>query len=379
MNLVAIKMLIGDKMKYFAMIAGVAFAALLITQQASIFAGYALRTGAWVRDTGNADLWVMDDQVEFTEDIKPMLDTALTRVRGVQGVQWAVPMYKGYVNIILPDGTRRNVRIVGLDDATLMGGPPTMVEGTLADLRRDQAVIMNADMPVEFKREGQGRALKVGDRVSFNDEGGVVVGSYRSSPEFFWEPVFYMTYSQAKKLYAAERKSLQYMLVKVADGQDIAAVQQRINAIRGLKAMTSSEFEDETMWWILIATGILINFGITIGLGFVIGLLVAGQTLYTFILDNMRNFGALKAMGVSNGRLIGMMSLQVLLATVLGFGLGVGGASITGAAFAGGGLAFQMIWQIPVFGFFAVLLCCLLAGVFSMARVIRLEPAVVFR
>jgi putative ABC transport system permease protein len=380
MNLVAIKMLVGDKLKYLALVAGVAFAALLITQQASIFAGYALRTGAWVRDTGTADLWVMDDQVEFTEDIKPMLDTALQRVRGVAGVQWAVPMYKGYINAILPDGTRQNVRIVGLDDSTLTGAPPVMVEGQLEDLRRDRAVLMNAQLPIELKRSGeQGATLKVGDRLSFDDTDAVVVGSYAASAEFFWEPVFFTTYSRAKTLYKDQRKTLMYVLVKVDPGTPVETVAKRITQTTGLKALTGKEFERETMWWILNATGILVNFGITIGLGFVIGLLVAGQTLYTFILDNMRNFGALKAMGVGNGRLMMMMSVQVLLATCLGFGLGVGGASITGAAFAGGSLAFAMPWQIPVVGFCAVLICCLIAGVISMRRVLELEPAVVFR
>jgi hypothetical protein len=37
---VALKMLTGDRLKYFGLIAGIAFAALLIAQQASILAGF---------------------------------------------------------------------------------------------------------------------------------------------------------------------------------------------------------------------------------------------------------------------------------------------------------------------------------------------------
>jgi len=103
-NLVALKMLVGDKLKYIALVAGVAFAALLITQQASIFNGFSLQIGAWIRDTAVADLWVMDDQVMFDNDFKPMSDTALQKVRGVDGVKWAVPMYKNYLRVRLPDG-----------------------------------------------------------------------------------------------------------------------------------------------------------------------------------------------------------------------------------------------------------------------------------
>src|SRR5688572_18279840 len=115
MNLVALKMLVGDKLKYIALVAGVAFAALLITQQASIFTGFTMQIGQWVRDaSGAADLCVMDDQVEFDNDFKPMSNTTLQRVRGIEGVGWAMPMYEDYLRVRLPDGTLVLSRIIGL-------------------------------------------------------------------------------------------------------------------------------------------------------------------------------------------------------------------------------------------------------------------------
>lgn len=84
-------------------------------------------------------------------------------------------------------------------------------------------------------------------------------------------------------------------------------------------------------------------------------------------------------MGVGNVTIVRMMALQVTLAVFVGFGLGVGAASISGNVLGGTGLAFQMPWQVPVIGLACVLLCCLLAGVLSIGRVLRLEPAVVFR
>jgi len=43
------------------------------------------------------------------------------------------------------------------------------------------------------------------------------------------------------------------------------------------------------------------------------------------------------------------------------------------------GLAFLMPWWLPVLGGVAIVLCCLLAGGFSLIRVLRLEPAIVFK
>lgn len=61
-------------------------------------------------------------------------------------------------------------------------------------------------------------------------------------------------------------------------------------------------------------TGIPVNFGITIAIALIVGLAVAGQTFYMFTIENLRQFGALKAIGVTNGRLIGMVLLQALTA-----------------------------------------------------------------
>lgn len=383
MNFVALKMLVGDKLKYVALVAGVAFAALLITQQASIFAGFSLQIGQWVRDTSNGafDLWVMDDQVEFDNDFKPMADTALQRVRGVQGVEWAVPMYKNYLRVRLPDGTMVLSRVIGLDDATLTGGPPEVTHGRLADLRQDRAVLVNEEhaRTILRLRRSENRELRIGDRISVNDHDAIVTGFFKANREFFWDPVLYTTYSRALAWAPKERKLLSYVLVKVAKGQSAGDVQARINAMSGLKAMTNAQFDEVSTQELMGRTGIKVNFGITIVLGFVIGLLVAGQTFYTFVLDNLRLFGALKAMGATNGTVMRMMSLQVVAVGSIGYGIGLGAASAAGLMFAKGGLAFNMSWHIPVVGGLAVLCCCLVAGVLGMVRVVKLEPAVVFK
>jgi len=380
-NLVALKMLVGDKLKYIALVAGVAFAALLITQQASIFNGFSLQIGAWIRDTAVADLWVMDDQVMFDNDFKPMSDTALQKVRGVDGVKWAVPMYKNYLRVRLPDGSMVLSRVIGLDDATLTGGPPEITSGKLADLRADRAVFISEDQAKDMLRlkRGEDRPLRVGDRISINDNDAVVAGTFKASREFFWDPVMYTTYSRALAWAPRERRVLMYVLVKVAQGADVRAVQETIREKTGMQALTNAEFDRRSTRELLTRTGILVNFGITIVLGFVIGLLVAGQTFYTFVLDNLKLFGTLKAMGTTNGTVLRMMCLQVILVGSIGYGLGLGAATLAGMTLQSAGLAFKMSWQIPVIGGVGVMCCCLVAGLLGMARVVRLEPGIVFK
>lgn len=385
MNFVALLMLTGDRLKYIGLVAGLAFTTLMITQQASILFGMASQTGAFIRDTGQADLWVMDPQVEFSEDGKPLQDTALYRVRGVEGVQWAVPVYKNWLKGQLPDGRKLTVIVVGIDDATLVGAPPEMIEGNLEDLRQDKAIFVEARDTESKLALAKGafkdhpRGLRVGDRLTINDHELRVAGTMRLSKSFFWDPVMYTTYSRALSFAPPERRLLNYVLVKVRPEADRAAVAAAIERSTGLRTQTGPEFERTTMMYILGKTGILINFGLAVGLGVLIGLIVSGQTLYAFTLDNLKYFGALKAMGAGNGTIVRMLLVQAITVAVLGYGIGLGLATLMGKAIIATDLAFLMTWEIVAVGGVALLAICALAGVASVVKVIRLEPGVVFK
>jgi len=178
-------MLMGDRGKYLGLIMGLTFAALLITQQSAIFTGLMTRTYSFINDLSQPDIWVMDPKVQFIDDIKPLQDTELFRVRGVTGVEWAVPLYKGLLKARLEDGNFQIVNVLSLDDATLIGGPPQMIEGNLSDLRRQDAIIVN-DVGAETRlakrpKEAGGKPtpLQVGDVLEINDRRAVVVGIRR--------------------------------------------------------------------------------------------------------------------------------------------------------------------------------------------------------
>src|SRR6516162_556716 len=104
MDGVALRMLLGDRAKYIGLIFGVAFSTMLMSNQVAIFSGLMLRTASQILDAREADIWVMDPRVEYVDEIEPMTDTQLERVRGVYGVDWAVPFYKGLTVAHARDG-----------------------------------------------------------------------------------------------------------------------------------------------------------------------------------------------------------------------------------------------------------------------------------
>lgn len=385
MNLVAIQMLVGDRAKYIGILIGLTFASLLITQQASIFWGLMTRTYGAISDMGQAQIWVMDPKVQFIDDIKPMQSTELYRVRGVEGVQWATPLYKGLLKARLSNGMFQTVICLGLDDATLMGGPPEMVEGRLEDLRRAEGVIVDevaARTKLAKPSEIPGAPatpLHVGDTLEINDHRAVVVGLCRVQRTFQSQPVVFTTYSRATTFAPRERKLLSFVLVGAQDGVDPMELCGRIRKGTGLLAVTADEFKSMTMQYFLKYTGIAVNFGIAVLLGFLVGTVVAGQTFYNFTHDNIRQFGALKAMGATNATLLRMILLQALLAGSIGYGIGVGLASMVGQLTRNTELAFRMPWWVLLASGVAVLIICVISALVSILKVVKLEPAIVFK
>jgi putative ABC transport system permease protein len=378
MNWIALRMLMGDRAKYFGLIFGVSFATLLMTQQVSIFMGILTRTASQVLDVRDAEIWVMDNKVRFIDEAPALPDTDLYRVRGVPGVAWAVRMYKGQVTARLADGNFRAVVLFGLDDSTFVGAPQEMILGSLADLRRPDAVIIDK-AGYEYMWPGQPHEL--GREFQLNDRRAVLVGICKARPPFTTLPILYTRYSSASGFVPRERNLMTYILAHPQSGLTDAEVCRRIEERTGLMALTQRQFFWRTINYFLGSTGIPVNFGITIALGFVVGAAITGQTFYLFTIENLKQFGALKAMGVSNARLIGMILLQAVIVGLVGYGIGIGltaaffestsgithlaGLAMTPLAFGGVGAA--------------VMLIIVITSLLSIRKVLVLEPAVVFR
>ncbi len=378
MNFVALQMLFGDRAKYLGLIFAVAFSTFLMSHQSSIFAGIMRRTTSQIMDVPDANLWVMDAKTQYFDEVKALTDDDLYRVRGVPGIEWAVPLFKGTPRAKALDGNFRVVIMMGVDDATLVGAPRNMVLGSAEDLRRPDAVIVDR-VGYEFFFPNQPYAL--GKTLELNDRRATVVGIYNSSAPFQNLPVFYSRYSQAIHFVGRERNLLSFVLAKAAPGVSDAEATRRIEAATGLHAATSSEFGWQTIWYYIHHTGIPINFGITIGIALVVGTIVAGQTFYIFTLENLKQFGALKAIGVTNWRITGMILLQALVVGVIGFSIGIG---MTAAFFESTKnvldlRGFSLLWQIAAGTGATVLMIVMLASLMSIRRVLVLEPAIVFR
>jgi putative ABC transport system permease protein len=378
MTFVALRMLTGDRAKYLGLVFAIAFCTFLLQNQTSIFAGIMKRTGNQIADVTDASVWVMDPKTEYFEQTKALKETDLTRVRGVDGVAWAVRLFKGNPVAKTETGKFAVSFMIGIDDATLAGAPRKMVLGRWQDLRRPDSIVIDR---AGYNLLYPGEPMRLGRAIELNDHRVTIVGISDAAAPFVSLPVMHARYSEAVQFQGRERNQLSYVLAEPRPGVTPEELTQRITAATGLRARTTDEFRWDCIRYYLRNTGIPVNFGITIAIALVVGTVVAGQTFYLFTVDNLRQFGTLKAMGVGNATLVGMISLQALLVGAIGFAIGTGMAAtffeLTLQKLATRGIV--LMWQNVAITGACIFVVVLLASLLSIRRVLVLEAAAVFR
>lgn len=390
----ALKMLFGDTGKYLMLVAGLVFATFLMAQQAAVFCGLMSWTTATLKNVP-APLWVVESKVEQVNETNPLLDTDVARVRSVGSVAWAAPIYSGIQRVRLDNGNFKIIQLIGIDATSLAGAPVKLKEGRLEDLRLPHAVIID-DLGVKRLARERGGAVKLGDSFEINDQEARVVGIADTVQSFTGGPYVWTTYERALQYTPPQRKMLSAVIAAPRPGVGEAACAADIEKVTGLRVYLNrgfnwddytaatppaiQDFNTTTVGWYIRNTGIPISFGITVLVGFVVGTAISCQTFYTFVLENMRHLGALKAMGASNGTLCRMLLAQAVTVGLIGYGIGL----FFTAGFAKGALAseqppFYMPEIVPPAVLAVILVICALSALLGIWRVARLEPAMVFR
>jgi putative ABC transport system permease protein len=371
---IAFKLLVNDKGKFAALIIGITFAVFLMVQMTSIFGGILEKSSSTVINIG-ARVWIMDPAVKTVANSIPMPDYVLDAVRSINGVKYAVPLYSGGATVKLSNGEYQYVTIIGLDDASLFGRP-TLIQGNINDIYGDNAFIVVHDQ--EFSKLGN---PTIGTTFEINDHRGVIVGIARvTTSGLFGVPTLYTTYLRAVQYIPNTRFTIAYILVEPKSESDIHYIKDQVEKI-GYLGLTNTEFQQKIATYYKYQTGLGTNILMMTAISFLVGLSISGQTFYTFVLENLEKFGALKAIGAKSRELIYMILFQALFTGFTGYGLGVGLSSL---------LIGIAIKKVPDYtakigysnlgsAFIMVLIIAGFSSLIGVRKVIKVEPFDIFR
>jgi len=348
---IAYKLLVNDKGKFAALLIGITFSVFLMIQMTSMFAGMMKKASATVTNTG-AKVWVMDRAVTNVSSAIPMPDYVLDAVRSIDGVKFAVPLYSGGGLVRLKSGNYQPVTVIGLDDTSLFGRP-ALIEGHIEDIYAENGFVVVKDE--EF---GKLENPTLGTAFEINDNQGVIVGIAKvPASGLFGVPTLYTTY----------RRAIQYIRDEVA----------RL----GYNVLTEEGFIDRITEWYMFHTGMGTNLVLMTAISFIVGLSISGQAFYTFTLENLEKFGALKAIGAKGRELVVMLLFQAGLTALAGYGLGIGlcAALIALARLRVPDYASIITYPNLLLALGMVLLIAAFSSYIAVRKVLKIEPFDIFR
>jgi putative ABC transport system permease protein len=371
---IAYKLLVNDRAKFAALLVGITFAVFLMIQMTSLFSGILNRSSATIINIG-AKIWVMDPAVQTVSNSIPMPDFVLDEVRSIPGVQYAVPLYSGGALAKLNDGTYQGVTVLGLDDSSLFGRP-RLIEGNIQDIFAESSFIIVKD--AEFRKF---KNPKIGTEFELNNHRSVIVGIAEvASSGLYGVPTLYTTYNRALQYLPNTKFTTAYILVEPKTDKDIMVIEAKVKAM-GYLALTKEQFMAKIATFYTYETGAGTNMLLMTVISFIVGLSISGQTFYTFILENLEKFGALKAIGAKSSELVTMILFQATFTALTGYGLGIGVCSL-------------MIWlarlRLPDYAAIitypniglAFVMVVVIAGISSyvgVRKVLKIEPFDIFR
>ncbi len=370
----AYKLLVNDKAKFSALLVGNTFAVFGMMFATSMFIGVLHHSFSTVTNVG-ASIWVMDPAVQTVANTIGMPDYVLDTVRSMKGVKYAVPLYSGGALVKLADGTYQSVSVIGLDDISLFGRPE-LLEGKIEDIYAENGFVVVRD--ADFVKLGNPR---LGSEFQLNDHRCVVVGIAKvPASGLFGIPTLYTTYNRAIQYIPSPRYTISYVLVEPKSTSDIKAIKNEVQSL-GYLAITQEEFMQRITNFYVFQTGMGTNILIMTVISFIVGLSISGQTFFTFILENLERFGALKAIGTRSRELVGMVLFQASFTALAGYGLGIGLCTtlITIAKMRLPDYFATITYFNLSLALVMVLIIAAVSSYFGARRVLRIEPFDIFR
>ena len=365
--------LLHHRRRLLAALAGVVFAVVLVNAEVGILLGFIANSSGFI-DRMPADVWVMAAGTPNFDMCHSFSEPTLQRVRGVSGVEWAEKMIVAWGVWKTPEGIEENVEAVGLPPGGHLGIPWPVEAPEAAELLEPYGVIIDRGEQARLRVTGAGAVAELtGRRVK-------VVGFTRGLRSFTTTPYAIMRFDDAASASLVPPGATNYILVKAARGTSPGELCARLRSeLPHVDVLTSGQFRKRTHDYWLYTTGVGMAFLMAALLGFLVGGAVVGQVLYAMVVEQRAEFGVLKAMGAGRGFLCRTVLGQALIIALAGYAAGalltVPLVWVTRAA------GTPMLVTVPLIfgGLGAVLLVCLGAAVLPLVKLLRLEPALVFR
>jgi putative ABC transport system permease protein len=372
MWVLARKILLHDRIKFAVAAAGVSISVLLVLVQIGLYFGF-MENASTLIDNGKADLWVTARGNENFDFASPMDERLYYRVAETPGVARAERMILAFGQFKLPDGGTQGVQVVGVEPDARLLRPWNLVAGDARRLADVDGIVVDRTEFAKLKIE------RLGERREISDTRARVVGLTDGIRSFTTSPFVFTNLDTARAYARMLPAQLTYVLVEARPGIDLAKLKADLERIDAIDAYTRAEISTRTREYWSTRTGVGTGFFMTAVMGVIVGLVVVGQILYNGTLEHIREYGTLKAMGAANGAIVRVILYQALISAVVGFAVGGALALAARGGMAAANLKVALSPELLLATAALTATMCAIAALLSILKVLRLDPAVVFK
>ncbi|PWC83310.1 hypothetical protein TSH100_20885 [Azospirillum sp. TSH100] len=367
--------LVHEWRRFAAAILTLAFSGLLILVQVGLLLGQ-LDAFTLPVTRSKADLWIT------AANIRSWDQSTVVPARS-EGVFWSHPavlevreMALGYTDWRTGDGARQSVMIVGID---IRPGALNGLEGftaeTLTILSHPDTVVVDQADAAKLGATIGGTAEIAGKRVTI---GGFVRG-FRSN----LMPLVFASSGALRQINSDWSGSgPPYFLLKLDPRFDVEQVRRELEVADRAQTYGVATSEDLTrmsaLFW-LEESGAGTSFGFSMFLALLVGIGVTGQTLRGAVIASLKEYAALRALGVTVGQLRAIVLEQSLWVALAGnLLMFVIAALLSGLAWVMG-IPLVLTWWLGALTTLFVTAIACLSGLVALSVLYRSEPADLLR
>jgi putative ABC transport system permease protein len=367
------KNLFHDKVRFMTAFIGIQFAVVLITVQIGVFLKFVTNASVII-DHLDADLWITAKNLRNFDFGRSISDKKCNQAREINGVLWAEKLLVSFALWKTPGGGQESIQLIGFNPETMIGSPWEIVEGNIHDVKYFNSVFID-----EAERAKLGN-LSIGGETEINNHKIKFAGVIRGARSFIGSPYVFTSFKNGLALSNRKQDETTYIVVKVAQGHSVEEIRDRLrNEIKDGDVYTKAEFSDKTRRYWLVTTGAGVALLAAALIGVAIGIVIVGQTIYASTNEHIVEFGTLKAIGASNPDVYKIIIEQALLSAAIGYGLGVLTTYFVVKIMHAYRLDVHLPWQAMVAVLITTIAMCISASVFSVIKVTRIDPALVFK
>lgn len=367
--------------RFFAAVAGVAFANLLVFMQLGIMGALNSSTVA-PYEMLNADIIVSSMDGDTLTDGGHIPRARMFQALGVAGVADAAGLFIGNLPFTLEDGSSVSLLSFGVDVSKPDFAAPAIAP-SLAQLSLENTTLLD-----EGTRGLPSYVLKgllIGGRYSFETSGNTLtaIGTMDVGGGFLADGMMIMSDQTFLRVFPKRSSGApNHILIRTNDGVSIDTIVARLTDalpsgnIR-IQSMAQSASNDLAFMATERPTGIIFGFGVFMGI--LVGLVIVYQVLSTDVADHLREYATFKAMGYGQSFFLGIVFEEAIILAVFGFipgflislGLYAGLVSVTQ-------LPVEMDASRAILVFLGTLTACSLSGAIATRRLANADPADLF-